>query len=72
MSFCEYELQGTTLILPHTETLPAWKGRGIAAKLVAFVLGEAKSRNLRVIPRCWFVGKFIKSHREYALLVATE
>ena len=72
VGFCEYQLRGTTLILPHTETLPAWQGRGIAAKLVSFVLDEARSRHLMVMPACWFVEEFIEEHREYRDLIATE
>jgi uncharacterized protein len=63
VGFCDYRLEGEELILPHTETLPAHRGRGVADVIVGFVLKDAAERGLKVIPRCWFVEEFMRSGR---------
>ena len=65
-STCDYRLAGGTIVFPHTETMAAYRGRGIAAQLVAFALDDARSRSLKIESRCWFVDEFLASHPEYA------
>jgi uncharacterized protein len=67
---CRYERREDRIIFPHTEVDPAFEGRGIGGQLVAFVLDDARSRNLRVVPECSFIEAYIRSHPEYADLVA--
>ena len=63
---CDYRLADGAIIFPHTETMPAYRGRGIAAALVEFALRDARARGLRIVSRCWFVDEYIASHPEYA------
>jgi predicted GNAT family acetyltransferase len=63
VGYCDYRLEGKTIVLPHTETLPAYRGRGVADAIVGFVLNDADKRGLTVVPQCWFVEEFISSGR---------
>ncbi len=41
---------------------PAHEGRGIASRLVRFVLDAAEESGVRVIPSCWFVDGWMQRH----------
>jgi predicted GNAT family acetyltransferase len=58
------------MTLNHTETPVAARGRGLASRLVAAVLDEARSRGLKVVPRCPFVTAYLAKHPEYRDLLA--
>jgi hypothetical protein len=66
VGYCDYLRDGNQLILPHTETLPAYRGRGVADQIVAFALDDAAARGLAVVPQCWFVEEFMRTRREAA------
>ena len=69
-SLTEYRPTGETLVFNHTETKPAHQGRGYAERVVRFALDDVRSRGQHVVPSCWFVADVIKTHPEYAELVA--
>jgi predicted GNAT family acetyltransferase len=60
--YCDYVTAGPSLILPHTETLPEYRGRGVADAIVGFALADARRQGLSVIARCWFVEEYMRSH----------
>jgi predicted GNAT family acetyltransferase len=62
--------RGEVVVLPHTETDPAYQGRGLAGRLVAFALDDIRAGGLRVAPACPYVAEFIERHPEYADLLA--
>lgn len=67
----EYRRTGECIVMHHTFTDPAYRGRGIAAVVVAGALDDIRLRGLRVEPVCWYVAQFIDSHPDYRdLLVA--
>lgn len=66
----EYRYAGERVVMHHTYTDPGYRGRGIAAVLVAGSLDDIRSRGLRVEPSCWYVAAFIDSHPEYRDLLA--
>lgn len=68
--FCEYTLDGGLVTLTHTEVFGEFSGRGLAGRLVAAALDEARRLGLRVRPVCPYVAAYIKRHPEYADLVA--
>lgn len=68
-SFAEYRPFDDRLIFHHTETAREFRGRGLAAELVEWALEDVRERNLKVVPRCWFVEEFIDDHPEYRDLV---
>ena len=67
--FVQYRRAGRELILIHTETDPRFRGRGLAAHLIAAVLDEARQQGLAVLPSCPFARAYIADHREYLDLV---
>ena len=53
----------------HTETDPAFSGRGLAKQLVTAALDDVRSRGLAVLPFCPYVKKFIAENPDYLDLV---
>jgi NAD(P)H-dependent FMN reductase len=65
----DYRMIGDVISLPHTETLPAYRGNGYAARLVSHILDDALAQGRKVIPSCPFVADFIRDHEQYHVLV---
>jgi predicted GNAT family acetyltransferase len=70
VAFSDYDVRGSIVVLPHTVTVPALRGQGHAARVVRFALDDIRAAGRKVIPRCWYVARFIDEHPEYADLVA--
>lgn len=60
----EYAHRHGRLALIHTEVLPAFEGRGVAAALVRFALDDARRRGLLVIVICPYVRRYLARHPE--------
>jgi predicted GNAT family acetyltransferase len=58
----EYAIPRGRIVMIHTEVLPKYEGRGIAAAIVRFALDDARRRNLRVIVSCPYVDSYLKRH----------
>jgi uncharacterized protein len=69
-SLADYRQRDGTLVMHHTETRDAYRGRGLAAVLVRGALEDIRERDLKVVPSCWFVADFIEANPEYRDLVA--
>lgn len=69
IAILEYDLEGETITLRHTEVPVALGGRGIGGALARFALEDAKARGLTVVPTCPFVRPYIARHPEYLALV---
>jgi predicted GNAT family acetyltransferase len=67
--FVEYERDGDTLALIHTEVQPDFEGQGVGAELARTVLDEARAAGARVNPQCPFIARWIARHRDYLDLV---
>jgi predicted GNAT family acetyltransferase len=67
--FARYQEQSGEIAFVHTETDPAQQGRGLASRLIAHALQDARRRDLTVLPYCSFVRDYIAAHREYVELV---
>jgi predicted GNAT family acetyltransferase len=65
LSVAEYEKRNGTLVFTHTFVPPELRGRGVAEALVRSGLEFAKEQNVRVVPACSYVARFIERHREY-------
>jgi len=65
-----YELHPGRIVFTHTETKDGFEGRGLAGRLAAFALDDARARNLVVVPRCPYIAEFIRRHPEYEDLTA--
>jgi predicted GNAT family acetyltransferase len=68
--FAEYTRRRGTLALTHTEVFDRFAGQGLAGRLAAFALDDARARGEHVQPFCPYVRKFIREHPEHLDLVA--
>ena len=69
MGFVDYKLVGPVIAFLHAETLPEFRGRGVAGKIAVKSLDDAREAGLRVKPACPFYQEYLKEHPEYADLV---
>lgn len=67
--FAQYRLRPGLIAFIHTEVDDRFEGRGLAGRLIAFALDDARGRGLEVLPFCPFVNGYIQRHREYLDLV---
>lgn len=71
--FTDYRLSGERIAFTHTEVADAFGGRGLARKLVADALSDARRRGLGVLPFCPYVRKVIAENTDkYLDLVPVE
>ena len=70
VAFANYRLAPSTVIITHTETPRALRGRGIASKLVQGALQLIRADGLKVVAGCGFVVDYLYKHPEYADLMA--
>ena len=68
----DYETRPGEIIFTHTEVPGELSGRGIAQQMVTAALDHARENELRVVPLCGYVEKFIERHPEYKDLVEAE
>lgn len=58
-----------TIVLEHTFVPPTDRNQGIAESLTRSALGFAEEHDLRVVPECAYVRRFVEEHEEYQPLV---
>jgi predicted GNAT family acetyltransferase len=68
--FAEYKLAPGTIIFDHTLTPGALRGRGLAARVVEAGLNYARAEHLKVVPQCWYVADYIRTHPDFQDLLA--
>jgi predicted GNAT family acetyltransferase len=66
VAFANYRLAGDRVIITHTETPPALRGRGIASELVKGALALIRADGHKVVAGCSFVVDYLEQHPEYA------
>jgi uncharacterized protein len=69
MGFVDYKLFPGVISFLHAETLPEYRGRGVAGRIATKSLDDARALGLRVKPACPFYQEFLEEHPEYADLV---
>ncbi|MEP7233682.1 MAG: GNAT family N-acetyltransferase [Ignavibacteriota bacterium] len=69
LAHLDYEYYEGGISLTHTYVPPKERHQGIAFALVKFALEYAKAENLKVIPGCSSVMRYLEEHPEYAELV---
>jgi predicted GNAT family acetyltransferase len=67
--FAAYRRREQAVELTHTEVDPAYQGQGLAGRLAAAALDQARADGLRVVPTCPYIASYIESHPDYADLV---
>jgi hypothetical protein len=66
LAFANYRLAPSTVVITHTETPHALRGRGIASELVKGALQLIRADGLNVVAGCGFVVDYLRKHPEYA------
>jgi uncharacterized protein len=70
VAFANYRRTPSAVIITHTETPRALRGRGIASELVQGALQLIRADGSKVIAGCGFVVDYLQKHPEFADLVA--
>jgi uncharacterized protein len=70
IAFANYRLVPSTVIITHTETPRALRGRGVASKLVKGALELIRTDGRKVVAGCGFVVDYLRKHPEFSDLVA--
>ena len=70
IAFANYRLASGVVIITHTETPPALRGRGIASQLVKGALKQIRADGLKVVAGCSFVADYLRDHPEFSDLTA--
>jgi predicted GNAT family acetyltransferase len=68
-AFANYRLTSSSVIITHTETPRALRGRGIASELLQGALQLIRADGLKVIAGCGFVVDYLQKHPEFADLM---
>jgi uncharacterized protein len=70
VAFADYRLTPGKVIITHTETPRALRGRGIASKLVQGALEQIRADGLKVVAGCGFVVDYLEKHPEFSDVAA--
>jgi predicted GNAT family acetyltransferase len=65
IAFANYRMAGDVMLMPHTETPPALRERGIGERVVLGAFAHARAHGLKVRPMCSFVRHVMAEHPEY-------
>jgi predicted GNAT family acetyltransferase len=68
----KYVIRGDVVDLVHTVVPQEEEGQGIGAALARAALEDARAKGQKVMPSCPFVHSYVKRHRAYADLVASD
>ena len=69
-AFANYRLTPQAVVITHTETPRALRGRGIASELIKGSLDLIRADGNKVIAGCGFVVDYLYKHPEYSDLMA--
>ncbi|WP_395944590.1 GNAT family N-acetyltransferase [Brevundimonas sp.] len=64
-----YNLSPPNLMITEVVTPKALEGRGIASRMAAHVVEDARARGLLILPVCPFFAAWLKKHPEHADVV---
>lgn len=64
------KLGSDVIVIDHTYTPPEFRGRNIAAQLMARAIAEARSGGFRIVPQCSYAAAQFRRHPEWADLLA--
>lgn len=70
-SAVDYVVNENHISFTHTFTDPRRRGQGLAGEIVAFAVDDVEANTpYRVVPMCWYVGKWFDEHPERAGLLS--
>jgi len=62
----DFDPTGERIVLVHTEVMPDAEGMGVGSRLARGALEDVRSRGLKLVVECEFIGAYLKRHpREY-------
>ena len=70
VGIADFRVDGSTVVVPHTEIEPGRRGHGLGAILVKGVLDDIRHAGRTVIPECWYVRRYLGEHPGEADLLA--
>src|SRR5438874_12085410 len=70
VAFANYRLTPQAVIITHTETPRALRGRGIASELIKGALDRIRADGRKATAACGFVSDYLYKHPEFADLSA--
>jgi predicted GNAT family acetyltransferase len=70
VAFANYHLRPGVVIITHTETPRALRGRGVASQLVEGALELIETRGDKVVAGCSFVVDYLRKHPRWQKLEA--
>ncbi|WP_448577985.1 GNAT family N-acetyltransferase [Thermosphaera sp.] len=68
-AFLRYHVENGSMILLETYTPPAFRGQGVAKRLVEYALELAKQKGLSIVPICSYAIYFFLKNKEYRSLL---
>ena len=72
VSVLDYRDDGRTVALTRAFTIPTFRGKGYAAKVVEGAVADLEDRGDRKVdPVCWYVADWFEAHPEHADLLRT-
>ena len=72
VSVLDYRDDGRTVALTRAFTIPTFRGKGYAAKVVEGAVADLEARGDRLVdPVCWYVADWFDAHPEHASLLRT-
>jgi predicted GNAT family acetyltransferase len=72
MGWLGYRRNGSTIVTYTTQTLPQFRGQGVASAMAKAVLDDAIADGSTVDAACWYVAEYIQRHPKYQRLTAAE
>jgi predicted GNAT family acetyltransferase len=60
----EYRRSERWMALLHTEVQDGFEGRGIGSQMATAVFADARARDLKIIPKCPFILRWLERHSE--------
>jgi uncharacterized protein len=71
LSTADYRIMGNQISFHHTYTNPTHRGKGLAGDVVEYAVNDVEATtSYRVVPMCWYVGKWFDEHPERAELLS--
>ncbi len=62
VTIADYRRDGDVIVVPHVETEPQMRGRGMADRLMRGMLDQLRSQGLSIRPLCPYAADFIRKH----------
>lgn len=62
VSFADYRRRGTSVVVPHVETLVQHRGQGCGGRLMAGIVEILRLQGRSIVPQCPFAAAYLRDH----------